>query len=731
MEGSAPNDHSQHLISSEFRPVRAWSSNLAVIWLMVKDGRRTATLILVLLAIFHVSIGDQVWRPARDFVFDAYQRLAPRTVSRLPVVIVDIDDSSLAEFGRWPWPRSRLARLIRATHELGALAIGLDIIMPEADSLSPGSIFADREDVTPALRSAVDRLATNDTILAETLRQTPSVVARAAVLDAQPQISPTQTQTASVIVGELTPGHLPSFKGHVTNLPEIETAASGHGYLNDIREADGVVRAMPLVINIDGTVAPSLGLELLRVASGQTHYVIHANARGLTGVQLGSSFVETDADGRIRLHFSPAYAMRRVSAGSILRGEISPKTFTNQVAIIGVTAIGLVDIAATPLTARMDGVEIQAQLIENILDLARLKRPAGIRWLESLTLIGFATLLIFFLPRVRPGYGVVIFLLGVIILAGASFVCYQSAKVLFDPSFASAGNALILTVLLAAGFSAADKRRRELDAALEAERLDRVRIAGELSAAREIQMGMLPNPEKIDKLPLHIEFHALLEPAREVGGDLYDAFMLDEYRFFFLLGDVCGKGVSAALFMALTKTLCKSMARRERLPLESFVRLLNQELSHENPAELFLTAVIGVIDVRSGELEWCNAGHDAPVLLRAGAPLRTLTDRGGPALCILDDFPYSTGRLQLEDGDLLVLITDGITEAENSSHDFYGAERAFARLNALEEHQRHAAVACRELYLDVTRFTNGIEASDDITIVAIRLNGADQGAKLA
>ncbi len=124
---------------------------------------------------------------------------------------------------------------------------------------------------------------------------------------------------------------------------------------------------------------------------------------------------------------------------------------------------------------------------------------------------------------------------------------------------------------------------------------------GELRAAREIQMGMLPDPRAIEGLPRTIDFYALLEPAQEVGGDLYDAFMLDEHRLCFMIGDVSGKGVPASLFMALTKTLAKSLARRERVPLEQLLRLVNDEISRENPAAMFVTAIIGIIDARSGD----------------------------------------------------------------------------------------------------------------------------------
>ena len=243
----------------------------------------------------------------------------------------------------------------------------------------------------------------------------------------------------------------------------------------------------------------------------------------------------------------------------------------NKIVIIGVTALGLADVVSTPVAARMDGVEVQAQTLENILSNTRLVRPSLAPWLELLVFLLSAVLLIVILPRVRPVVGVALFLASVLLVCTGGFVAFSTWQWLFDPSFASVGNAVVLVVLLTAGFAASNRRRRELRAALELERLARSRMEGELQAARDIQMGMLPAPWAITGLPEHLTFHALLEPAREVGGDFYDAFMLDEDHFLFIVGDVAGKGVPASLFMALSKTLCKSLALRQRVPLDALI----------------------------------------------------------------------------------------------------------------------------------------------------------------
>lgn len=694
-----------------------------ILLLSAARGRGAALFLLALISLGNIIFGESLWSPARNLLFDRYQRLMPRQVSQFPVLIVDIDDDSLAAVGRWPWPRTRLAQLIDATQKLGALTIGLDIIMPEADNLSPEQLLAERKDASPSLRAALAGLPSNDAILARVLRQAPSVIARAALIDGVAQQVLPLAYTPMAVAGASPVPFLQKFSAQLANIPEIEAAAAGRGYLNDLRDGDGVVRSMPVVISMNGTLAPALALELLRVASGQFQYTIRADRDGMAGIQLGSLFAPTDRDGSLRIYYSLANRERRVSAAAILQGALAPQALANRVVIIGATAVGIGDVAATPVAARMDGVEIQAQLVENILFGTRLTRLPQARWWELSALVALGLLLVIMLPRLRPGHGVGIYFAAVAAFMLISFGFFWRLRMLYDPTFAAAANGFVVLLLLTVGFSASDRRRRELDHALELERQERLRAAGELRAARDIQMGMLPDPRAIAGLPAALDFFALLEPAQEVGGDLYDAFMLDDRRLCFMIGDVSGKGVPASLFMALIITLSKSLARREHVPLDLLLRSVNDEISRENPTSMFVTAIIGIADARSGEVELCNAGHNPPVLLRSQEAPRQLDGADGPPLCVDNQFPYSIQRLKLAPGDVLVFTTDGVSEAEDKGQNQYGSARLLdcyaAGLPA------DATAACQNLYADVKRFTAGAAVSDDLTIMALHFACAE------
>jgi adenylate cyclase len=697
-------------------------------WFASRQGRPVAVLVTVGLAILQVLCGELYWERVRNFVFDTYQRVLPRRVDeRIPIVIVDIDEASVAALGQWPWPRTRLARLIEAIHQLGVRAIGLDMIMPEADRLSPGVFITERPDVSSMLRQELLQLPSNDTLLAETLQRTRAVLGRAGTSESMSSHVPVDDHLRVRTYGEPPLTYVRRYQGHMANLPQFEQAASGHGYLNAEPDQDGVVRLVPLLVAVQEALAPALVLELLRVADGQDFYSVHADDNGVRGVQTGNTFIHTDLHGRLRPYFSKTDpretdSRRRISALQVLQGTVPSERLQNTIVIIGITALGLADVVSIPVAARMDGVEVQAQTLEDILSDTRLLRPLLAPLLELLAFLMSTLLLIAILPCVRPVVGVALCLASVLLVCTGGFIAFSRWHFLFDPSFASAGNAVVLVVLLTAGFAASNRRRRELRAALELERLARSRMEGELQAARDIQMGMLPAPWAITGLPEHLAFHALLEPAKEVGGDLYDAFMLDENYFFFIVGDVAGKGVPASLFMALSKTLCKSLALRQRVPLDVLITALNHEVARDNPQALFVTAIAGILDVRTGEVELCSAGHEAPILLRSRTAPRSLAVTGGPPLCVLEDFAYPVDRMQLQSGDLLLMMTDGVTEAQDTAQTLYGLERVMAYCSTIQdESERHGVLAvCQGLYDDVKRFVRDAEPFDDITIMAIR-----------
>ena len=254
---------------------------------------------------------------------------------------------------------------------------------------------------------------------------------------------------------------------------------------------------------------------------------------------------------------------------------------------------------------------------------------------------------------------------------------------------------------------------------LQANAAARQKIESELQVAREIQMDILPR--LLPPLPETEEFslYASLNPARAVGGDLYDFFYLDEQHFCFVIGDVSGKGIPAALFMSMTQTLQRSEAERSRTPAGLTTRI-NTFLADNNDALMFVTYFVGVLDCRTGIVTFCNAGHNPPRVLRADGTLETLAARHGSALGIIKDQAYGEATVTLDDGDMIVLYTDGVTEALNPEKDEFGSE-------ALDELLLHSAGRSPSetgaaILTAVKEFARGAEQADDITLLLLKFN---------
>ncbi len=243
----------------------------------------------------------------------------------------------------------------------------------------------------------------------------------------------------------------------------------------------------------------------------------------------------------------------------------------------------------------------------------------------------------------------------------------------------------------------------------------------ELNAARDIQLGLLNHRDPLFPSHPRVDVHAHLTPAKEVGGDLYDAFAIDEDHLLLAVGDVSGKGMPAALFMMRTLTLLRAQGHSKR-PHDLLMPTLNRLLNEGNEANMFVTLCIAIVSASTGEVVLFNGGHPPPLLSRQGSPFEPAIGAKGALLGIFPDLPYQCLRLRLNAGDRLVLYSDGVTEAENPERAMYGVNGA---KQALDGHARDAGMAglVERLCQGIATFAEGAEQSDDITILALRFLG--------
>ncbi len=670
-------------------------------------------------------------RTARLALFDQYQKLVPRTPQAQPVVIVEIDEAALGAIGQWPWPRHYLAALIDAIAALKPAAVGLDIIMPESDHASPQALAEARPDLPASVRQTLAASASNDAMLAASLAHAPTVLGAAGFPF---RTYATREGLRSREIRTLGNDPLPWLSAYpfvLASLPEFQAAAQGQALLSSNPEL-GVVRRATLLSALNGAVVPGLSLELLRVAQGAPAMSVVTGKHGIEAVEIagpqdmhGAQRIPLESNGEAWVHFdAPAAAAspRQISALSLLKGEVAAERIAGKIVLIGLTGLGLQDMITTPHGDRRAGVEVHAQLIESIADGHFLTRPWWMPWAELAALLICGGLLIWAVPRLQPRIATLLTVILWCVLFGAGLALFRSAGWLFDAANLFAAINIVFGSLLSSMFIEADRQRLAAEQALQQQREAAARVAGELEAARRIQLSSLPQAATLFAHETRFEIAALLEPARQVGGDLYDFYLLDEKRLFFVIADVSGKGLPASLFMAVTKALTKSAALRGNAGLDQVIATATLEMGRENSEMLFVTAIAGILDADSGRLEFVNAGHDAPWRITPDGGCEQLKSSGGPPLCVLDDFIYPVEQRQLAPGETLCLVTDGITEAMNAAGELYGTARLAACLAAQGQHAAPQALVSA-LRADVRAFVGNAEASDDLTLLALRWNG--------
>jgi len=248
------------------------------------------------------------------------------------------------------------------------------------------------------------------------------------------------------------------------------------------------------------------------------------------------------------------------------------------------------------------------------------------------------------------------------------------------------------------------------------------RIESELKIAHDIQMGILPKlfPPFPDRKEMDI--HATLVPAKEVGGDFYDFFFVDDSHMVFTIGDVSGKGVPASLLMAVTSTLIKAKSGKKIRP-DQIMAGVNKDLCAESDSTMFVTCFIGILDIKTGELAYSNGGHNIPYQIGRDGTVRPFDNTTSLALGVMDPFAFETKTVRFQPGDCLVLYTDGITEAMNPKEKLYSEKRFEAFLNRIKTLSSKEIVDAT--MAEVKRFTAGAPQSDDITLVVIRFLGKE------
>jgi adenylate cyclase len=430
-------------------------------------GLARAVCLVLLFALVPLRLLDP--RPVEELrlrTFDFFQVLRPRPQTSFPVVIVDIDEASLKAIGQWPWPRTTVADLVTRITQLGAAAIGFDVIFSEPDRMSPAVAEHSFQGIDAETRAKLDALPSNDDVLADAIKHSRVVVGEAGSAVREPRTEAEKAlQTGFAIVGPDPTDDLVTFSGLLRNVLPIEQAAAGRGLFSIKPERDGIIRRVPVIMEAQGTLVPSLAMEMLRVVTKASAILVRSDNAGVRAVAVPGLEVPTDRNGQFWVHFNKTNPARYVSAKDVLQGQVPADRLRGRLVLIGTSAIGLLDIKTTPVEAAMPGVEVHAQILESVLTKTLLNHPNYAIGAELMVAVLFGLAIIIVAPLLSPTIVVVLGVLLVAGLIGLSLFLFVAHNLLIDFTYPLISSWLIYLVLTFVNYFREQKQRQQIRSA--------------------------------------------------------------------------------------------------------------------------------------------------------------------------------------------------------------------------------------------------------------------------
>jgi adenylate cyclase len=435
-------------------------------WFARKFGYARLLCLAILIGVAALRIAD--FAPIEELrvrTFDSFQRIEPRVKTARPVTIVDIDEKSLAKFGQWPWPRTRIADIIVNLSRLGAVAIAFDIVFAEPDRLNPDAVADTMRYLDDVTKNRLRTLPSNDQIFADAIRRSRVVLGETGLAEVNPQFDKTLPVTGVAMLGEDPQPFMFDFPGLLRNVNGLEQAAAGRGLFTIKTERDGIVRRVPMMLRAQGVMMPSLSFEILRVVTGTPTIIVKSEKAGIKSVGLRGLEVPTDHNAQLWVHFAHQDPSIYVSAADVLDGNVPLDKIDHKLVLIGTSAVGLNDIKTTPVSSAMPGVEIHAQVLEAALTKALLSRPPYGIVLEFGAALVLGLLVIAFAPLLGPVTLVIVGALFASLLIGTSWYFYAQQRLLIDFTYPLLSTTAIYLTLIFSSFVREQAQRRQIRSA--------------------------------------------------------------------------------------------------------------------------------------------------------------------------------------------------------------------------------------------------------------------------
>ena len=640
--------------------------------------------------------------------FDLYQKVFPLKKNETDVIIIDIDEKSLGKFGQFPWSRSVFAKIIQNINSLNPKAIGFDVFFSEKDKQSPEEIIK-AYNLIPTDVSELQDIKGHDEIFREQLEKSKSIIA---VLGSS--VPSHATHDRSPKARFLSKGGDPknftyAYPYSIGSLEKLEESAKGLGSISFLDQTDGIIRSLPLVVRLQNKLYPTMGLEMVRIGSNQKNLYLEMNEIGIQRISSRPHKIYSDPNGIIWIRYKNSLKSQYISASSVFDGKFDEARFKDKYVLIGASAQGLFDLVKNPLGVTIPGVEVHANVIENILDQSYLIRNPNTYIFELLFSILVAFITFFLSQKMKPKYSLSIFFGSIVTVVIIGFSVFLFRSELVDISYPIF--MLTLTFLTGLYFRFVEENKIALSN-LQKE----AKLLKERELAAGVQKSLFPDISKFENF-----IYAKNVPARDVSGDYFDVVRATPEEYFFTLADVSGKGVKAGMYMAKASSIFRTLTNL-KFSLEKVVFGVNNELVEAKFKGMFVTAVFGKLNIKTGELVFINAGHESILTFDQNKNYEYIKS-DMPPIGIVKYFTESmvkSNTINLKD-KTFVVYTDGVTEGYLKNGQELGAEGVQKIIDDMPE------VTPKNIVESIEKELNwGAEKlRDDITCMALNINNTE------
>ncbi len=563
------------------------------------------------------------------------------------VTIIDIDEKSLAEIGQFPWRRDIYSKILENLNKFNPSAIAFDIVFSEEDKQNPKNLLNRLKKEYEGFNYI--EVDDSQKIFIEGLKNSKSILPIIGEPKDNLVINNSKPKIRLIKKGNDPKNFLYSFKNKIISLEKLNNAAAGIGSISLIPSIDGIIRYAPVIINIDNSIWPSLSLEAVRISNNQKNLLVKTDSNGISEIKTRTNQIKTDSNALINIKFKYFDKSNYISVLDILDNKFDKKRIENKIILIGSSAQALFDIVKIANGNVVPGVEVHAHLIDNII------KSESIVIDQTTVLLGYAILIISTIIivistiKIKPRFSIFIFVTLIFIINLISVVFFKFDYYV-DPLFNIFACAVIFLTSLYF------KYLEENMLAIENDKKQMI-LKKEREIAGEVQKKLFPTDKNLEKF-----VYGKNTPAKDVSGDYYDFYKINENEFYFILGDVTGKGIKAGILMANAAAVFKSLAKMGS-SVSKTALYINNQVKDSSYQAMFITAVLGKVNLNTGEMEYVNMGHEPMMVINNNFEFDYIKSTLPPMglTKVKDESFFKTHLMNIKDKTILI-YTDGVTE---------------------------------------------------------------------